>query len=141
MYRHWILACLLCFALSAGLAQRGRQTGPPPPPPEPDQEQENSEPEYTFNPIQAQKELKVGDYYFKKKSYKAAAGRYERAVKWQPDLAEAYLKLGETREKLEENEKAVAAFQRYLELSPPPRKAEEVKKKIAQLTTQKPASR
>ncbi|HZS50091.1 MAG TPA: tetratricopeptide repeat protein [Bryobacterales bacterium] len=140
MHRHWVLACLLCFASSAGLAQRSRQTGPPPAPPEPDQEQENGEPEYTFNPIQAQKELKIGDFYFKKKSYRAAAGRYERATKWQPDLAEAYYKLGESREKLDQNEQALAAYQKYLDLSPPPKQAEEARKKIAQLQKQRSAT-
>lgn len=119
-------------------AQQRRET--PPPPPEPDEE-EAAEPEYTFNPIQAQKELQVGDFYFKKKSYRAAAGRYERASKWQPDLAEAYYKIGVSREKLEQADQAVAAFQKYLELSPSGRKAEEVKKKIAQLQKPKPPTK
>ncbi len=140
VYRRWLLVCVLCFAPALVLAQRGRQTGPPPAPPEPDQEQENGEPEYTFNPIQAQKELKIGDFYFKKKSYRAAAGRYERATKWQPDLAEAYYKLGESREKLEQNEQALAAYRKYLDLSPPPKQAEEARKKIAQLLKQRSAT-
>ena len=131
MSRRFFLFCFaFCLTGAAGI-QRRRQ--PPPPPPEPDQEEESAEPEYTFNPIQAQKELQIGDFYFKKKSYRAAAGRYERAAKWQPDLAEAYYRLGETREKLGENAAALAAFQKYMELSPSSRKAAEVKKKIAQL--------
>ena len=125
-----LLAFLLCWSESAW-SQRRRQA--PPPPPEPDQEEESAEPEYTFNPIQAQKELQVGDFYFKKKNYHAAAGRYERATKWQPDLAEAYYRLGEAREKLDQKETALAAFQKYLELFPSSRKAARVKKKIAQL--------
>lgn len=110
-----------------------RRPATPAPPPEPDQEEESAEPEYSFNPIQAQKELQVGDFYFKKKSYRAAAGRYERATKWQPDLVDAYFRLGEAQEKLNQKEAALAAFQKYLELAPSSRKAAEAKKKITQL--------
>jgi len=119
-----------------------RPRTPPPPPLEPDEEEAAAEPEYTFNPIQAQKEIQIGDFYAKKKSYRAAAGRYEHATKWQPDLAEAYYKLGTAREKTEQHEQALAAFQRYLELAPTGRKAQEVKKKVAQLgKQQKPPSK
>ena len=38
--------------------------------------------EYGFNPVQAQKEIRTGNYYFKKGSYRAAAGRFEEATKW-----------------------------------------------------------
>jgi tetratricopeptide (TPR) repeat protein len=124
----------------AAPAQR-RRTPTPAPPPEPDEEETTAEPEYTFNPIQAKKELQIGDFYFKKKSYRAAANRYEHATKWQPNLADAFYKLGETREKLDQPEQAVAAFQKYLELSPSPHKADEVKKRIAQLQKQKPPAK
>jgi tetratricopeptide (TPR) repeat protein len=138
--RRWLTICLLCVLAGLAPAQRPQRSRAKPPP-EPDEATADAEPEYTFNPIQAQKELKVGDFYFKKKSYKAAASRYERATKWQPDFADAYFKLGEATEKLGENEKALAAFQKYLQLSPPPHKAEEVKKKIAKLQSQKPPSK
>ena len=36
-------------------------------------------PVYGFNPLQAQKEIRTGNYYFKKGSYRAAAGRFEEA--------------------------------------------------------------
>ena len=55
--------------------------------------------EYSFNPLQADKELKVGQFYMKKGSYQAAAGRFEEATKWNPRLAEAYFRLGEALEK------------------------------------------
>src|SRR5271166_4424975 len=38
--------------------------------------------EYGFNPLQAHKEIAVGNQYFKKGKYRAAAGRYEEATKW-----------------------------------------------------------
>lgn len=140
MSRRWLLSVILLAGVSLAPAQRRRQQAPPPPR-EPDEEETEAEPEYTFNPIQAQKELQIGDFYFKKKGYRAAAGRYDRASKWQPDLADAYYKLGEAREKLDQPAQAVAAFQKFLELSPSARKAGEVKKKIAQLQKQKPPSK
>ena len=38
--------------------------------------------EYAFNPLQAQKEIRTGNYYFKKGAFRAAAGRFEEATKW-----------------------------------------------------------
>ena len=56
--------------------------------------------DYVFNPLQATKEVRIGNYYFKKGSYKAAAHRFEEALKWNPGLADAAFRLGESREKL-----------------------------------------
>ena len=55
--------------------------------------------EYAFNPLQAQKEIRTGNYYFKKGSYRAAAGRFEEATKWNGGEPEAWLRLGEAEEK------------------------------------------
>ena len=111
----------------------------PAPRPDPDlEEEEAAEPEYSFNPIQAKKELAVGNFYAKKGSWRAAAGRYERATKWQPDLPEAYWKLAEARERLKQWGPAAEAYRKYLELPGAEKKAGEVKKKIAQLEGKKP---
>ncbi len=120
---------MLCCAAVLLAAQQRR----PAPPPDPEPEEEGVEPEYTFNPIQARKEMKVGDFYFKKGSFRAAALRYERATKWEPGLAEAYYKLGEAREKLDEPALALAAYQKYLELAPTAGRKPAVQKKITEL--------
>jgi len=114
---------------------------PAAPPPEPDQEEETAEPDYSFNPLQARKEIEVGNFYFKKGSYKAAAGRYERATKWQPDLAEAYYKLGQAREKLEQWEAAVEAYRKFIELPGAGKRTAEVKRTIARLEAKIPKER
>ncbi len=87
--------------------------------------------EYTFNPLQAEKEFKVGNFYFKKGSYKAAALRFREATKWNPGFAEAWLKLGETQEKLNDEKAAREAYQKYLELAPKDKRAAEIRKKLA----------
>ena len=89
--------------------------------------------EYSFNPLQAAKEIKIGNYYWKKGKYKAAAQRYREATKWNATLAEAYLKLGEAEEKQKDSKAAREAYARFLELAPDAKEAREVKKKIARM--------
>ncbi len=100
--------------------------------------------EYVFNPIQANKEMKVGDFYWKRGSFRAAAGRYEEATKWNPGFAEAFWKLGLAKEKLVEEEtleekkkiereEAAAAFAKYLEIESDGKRAKDAKQKIAEL--------
>ena len=56
--------------------------------------------EYSFNPVQSKKEVTVGEFYFKKGDFKAAAGRFREATKWNDGNAEAWLRLGDAEEKL-----------------------------------------
>ena len=100
--------------------------------------------EYTFNPLQASKEFKIGEFYWKKKSYRAAAGRYAEAAKWNPGFGDALFKLGETKLKLADGEvldtekslrleEAEEAFKQYLETEPDGKHAKKVRKRLAQL--------
>ena len=86
--------------------------------------------EYTFNPLQAAKEIRVGNYYFKKGSYRAAAKRFEEALKWDPKAAEAYLRLGDTRTKLRDEAAARDAYSKYLELEPDSKESSSIRKKL-----------
>jgi tetratricopeptide (TPR) repeat protein len=83
--------------------------------------------------LQAEKEVRVGNFYWKKGSFRAAARRYEEATRWNPGLLEAYLKLGEAREKLRDSKGAREAYQKYLELDPKAKNAEEIRKRLAKL--------
>ena len=65
----------------------------------PEEDKSIAVPVYGFNPLQAQKEIRTGNYYFKKGSYRAAAGRFEEATKWNSGEPEAWLRLGEAAEK------------------------------------------
>jgi len=105
---------------------------PPPKPQEPPEEDESIAPkEYAFNPLQASKEIKIGDYYFKKKNFRAAANRFREATRWNPGLAEAYLRLAESEEKLNDQAAAKEAYTKYLELNPDAKDADAIKKKLA----------
>jgi tetratricopeptide (TPR) repeat protein len=86
--------------------------------------------EYTFNPLQAKKDITTGNYYFKKGSYRAAAGRFVEATKWNDGDTEAWLRLGEADEKLKDQKAAKEAYEKYLELAPEAKNAAEIRKKI-----------
>ena len=120
---------LLTAISSVAIAQA--QQGKPAEPVEPPEEDESlREQQYVFNPLQAAREFQVGNFYFKKSSWRAAAGRYEEATKWNPQLAEAWLKLGEAREKLKLPEEAKKAYEKFLELAPDSKDADAVRKKV-----------
>lgn len=87
--------------------------------------------EYSFNPLQAEKELRVGNFYFRKGSYRAAALRFREATRWNPRWAEAWLRLGEAQERLGEEKAAREAYEKFLELAPNHRRAGEVRRKLA----------
>ena len=89
--------------------------------------------EYGFNPVQAQKEIRTGNYYFKKGSFRAAAGRFEEATKWNSGEPEAWLRLGEAQEKLHDKKAAHQAYEKYLELASTAKNADEIRKKLEKL--------
>jgi tetratricopeptide (TPR) repeat protein len=114
---------------------REREEKPPELPPHMEDEDDDvlKNTEYAFNPIQAQKEVNIGDFYSRKGSHRAAAARYLEATKWNPSYAEAFWKLAQAREKLNESAQALEAYQKYVELEPASKQAKDARKKIADL--------
>ena len=92
-----------------------------------------SEPTYAFNPIQAKKEVKVGNYYARKGSHRAAAARYLEATRWNPSYAEAFRKLGRAREDLGQHQQALDAYQSFLKLEADGKRAREIRARLAEL--------
>jgi tetratricopeptide (TPR) repeat protein len=100
----------------------------------PKEEDENlSAKEYSFNPLQAEKEVRVGEYYFKKGSYRAAALRFREATKWNQGYGEAWLRLGETAEKQKDTKTAKEAYAKYLEIAPDAKDAADIRKKLEKM--------
>ena len=130
------MRCWIAVSLTMGMlwAQDPKPKTPPPPPKEqqvqePPEEDESLKPrEYGFNPLQAEKDIRVGNYYFKNHNYRAALNRYQEAAKWNPGLAEAYLRIGEAAEKMKDKATAKQAYQKYIELAPASKEAEQLKK-------------
>ena len=90
--------------------------------------------EYSFNPLQAQKEVQTGNYYFKKGSYHAAAGRFREATRWNDGYGEAWLRLGEAEEKLKDTRAARDAYAKYLEIEADAKNAAEIRKRVEKLS-------
>lgn len=87
--------------------------------------------QYTFNPLQAKKEMDTGNFYYKKGSYRAAANRYIEATLWDENNPEPFYKLGEAYEKLEDYARSREAYNKFLALTDDKGKAEDVRKKMA----------
>src|SRR6266571_1670353 len=131
------LILLLAFAFAAVAQQApGKKDSKPVQPQEqaPPEEDESLVPkEYSFNPLQAANELRVGNYYFKQHKYRSAAMRFQEATKWDGTLAEAYLRLGEAKEKQHDLKGAAEAYAKYLEVAPDAKGAPDVKKRLEKL--------
>jgi tetratricopeptide (TPR) repeat protein len=116
---------LLLISLLAQQKEPAKEQAPP------EEDESVKVKEYSFNPLQAAKELQIGNYYFKKGSYRAAADRFREATKWNNGFPEAWLRLGEAEEKLRDRKAAREAYAKYLELDPEGKNAAEVRKKMA----------
>jgi tetratricopeptide (TPR) repeat protein len=120
----------------------------PPPPPEPDPPIYAEPPEedeslatprvYTFNPLQAKKEISTGDFYMKRGNYKGAAYRYREATLWDDGSVDAFYKLGEASEKLNDYPAAREAFAKYAGISTDKKKIADVKKRVAKYPAEAP---
>lgn len=155
MTRKRFLACLLgaSFAgfsiaqppVPSGQQEPAKSEPPPasdqPPAINPDdlpEEDESQKPRtYAFNPLEAERNIKVGEFYMRQgtnNGYRAAAGRFEDATKYNPGSAEAFLKLGEAQAKLKHKDKAKNALEQAIKLAPGDSKtAKDARKKLAQL--------
>ncbi len=89
--------------------------------------------QYSFNPLQAKKDIEVGNEYWKKGNFRAAANRFTSATKYNDGNSEAWLRLGEAEEKLKDKLAARQAYQKYLDLASDAKNASEIKKKVAKL--------
>ncbi len=85
---------------------------------------------YDFNPLKAAQSITAGNFYFNKKNYAAAKGRYTDATLFDPGSSEAFEKLGEADEKLRDFTGARAAFAKYFEMEPTSKDAEAIKKRM-----------
>jgi len=89
--------------------------------------------EYSFNPVKSKRDVAIGEFYFKKGDFKAAAGRFREATKWNDGNADAWLRLGEAEEKRDDSKAARAAYEKYLQLAPDSRFAADVKRRLEKL--------
>jgi hypothetical protein len=86
-----------------------------------------------WNPHQADKNVEIGDFYYKKSNYRAAESRYQEALRYQWNHAEATYKLGVVDEKLDKPEEARKNYSTYLKILPNGPEAEKAQKALDRL--------
>lgn len=89
-----------------------------------------------WDPHKADKDVEVGDYYFKLQNYRAAESRYREALYWEDKNATAMFKLAQSLEKLGEVEEAAHNYRGYGKLAPDGPFAKEAKSALARLAPQ-----
>ena len=87
----------------------------------------------TWDPLRAEKDLEVGQYYMKKGDLDAAIDRFEDAVLAKPGYAIPFRYLGEAQEKKGMKRVAIKSYTRYLDLYPHAEDADKIHKKIDKL--------
>ena len=88
---------------------------------------------HPWNPHKAAKDLEVGDFYFKRKNYRAAADRYREALFYKDNDAMATFRLAVCLEKMDQPDEARKEYESYLKILPHGPQAEEAHKAIDRL--------
>ena len=88
---------------------------------------------HPWNPHKAAKDVEVGDFYFRRKNYRAAEDRYREALFYKDNDAIATFRLAVCLEKLERPSEARAEYESYLKILPHGPQAEGAQKAIERL--------
>lgn len=86
-----------------------------------------------WDPLRAEKDLEVGQFYMKKGDLDAAIDRFQDAAEAKPGFAIPFKYLGEAQEKKGQKHEAIKSYTRYLDLYPHAEDAAKVRKKIEKL--------
>jgi tetratricopeptide (TPR) repeat protein len=88
---------------------------------------------HPWDPHKSAKDVEVGDFYFKRKNYRAAEDRYREALAYKENDAVATFRLAVCLEKLERPDEARKEYENYLKILPHGPEAEGVHKAIERL--------
>jgi len=88
---------------------------------------------HPWDPHKAAKDIEVGDFYFKRKNYKAAEDRYREALVYKQNDALATFRLAVCLEKLDRPDEARAEYENYLKILPYGPLAPDAKKAVEHL--------
>ena len=102
----------------------------------PDSATQNAPDQPAWDPLRAEKDLEVGQYYMRKGDIDAAIDRFEDATLAKPGYAIPYRHLGEAQEKKGLRKQAVASYSRYLDLYPHAEDAGKIRKRIDKLRSE-----
>jgi tetratricopeptide (TPR) repeat protein len=105
----------------------------PPAKPNKDSATQSAPDQPTWDPLRAEKDLEVGQYYMKRGDYDAAIDRFNDAIEAKPGYAVPYKYLGEAQEKKGVKKQAIKSYTRYLDLYPHAEDADKIRKRIDKL--------
>jgi tetratricopeptide (TPR) repeat protein len=94
---------------------------------------QNAPDQPAWDPLRAEKDLEVGQYYMKKGDLDAAIDRFQDATTAKPGYAIPFRFLAEAQEKKGLKKQAIKSYQRYLDLYPHAEDGDKVHKKIDKL--------
>lgn len=93
---------------------------------------------HPWDPHKAAKDIEVGDFYYKRKNYRAAIDRYKEALVYKPNDADATYRLAECQDKTGDSAEAITNYQGYLKILPHGPFAEEAQKALERLRAAPP---
>ena len=147
---HWMLASAGIILLLSG--PRLRAQDPPqessskpadaPAPKKPDKKNkpdtatQNASDQPSWDPLRAEKDLEVGQYYMRKGDVDAAIDRFQDATTAKPGYAIPFRYLGEAQEKKGLRKEAIKSYSRYLDLYPHAEDGDKIRKKIDKLRSE-----
>lgn len=88
---------------------------------------------HPWDPHKAAKDVEVGDFYLKRKNYRAALDRYKEALIYKPNDAIATFRLAECEEKSGQPADAITHYEAYLKILPHGPDAEQAQKSLEHL--------
>lgn len=95
---------------------------------------------HQWNPHKAEKDVEVGEFYFKEKNYRAAEDRFREALEYKPGDAIATFRLAQTLDAEGKNEEAIKNYREYLKIPSNGKFAPEAKKALGRLEPKSAAS-
>lgn len=81
----------------------------------------------------AENDVTVGEFYYRRRNYKAAEDRFREAVKYGPKWSKPYEKLVEVLEKQEDFGEAIEVCKQFLDRNPGSQQADDFRTKINKL--------
>ena len=145
--RNALYATLFAFLVFGAAVRGGTQEPPPnaadkppapadkpkPPKPNSDNATQNAPDQPKWDPLRAERDMQVGQYYMHKGDVDAAIDRFEDATTAKPGYALPFRLLGEAQEKKGLKRQAIKSYTRYLDLYPKAEDRDKVQKKIDKL--------
>lgn len=92
---------------------------------------------HPWDPHKAAKNVEVGDFYFKRKNYRAALDRYQEALLYKDNDAVANFRMAQCLEKLDRPDEARQHYREYLKILPHGEFSIESQKQLEKLSASK----